>query len=398
MRLMEFLGVRPTLPGLASRIISALPAHDRRQWTFDAESGTLKDEAGAQISLQNMFLEYTNSGVMARGALVRKYSDIASAQSREIPAYWVASMRNVIPVVRSEFVESALQIKFRATGTTFEQVVLPLAGDLRIRLVYDFGTFVRYVQPEHLATWGKSVEDVLAQALANLGALDAPVWRDLGHGVFRLISTMSYAESMLQLDKVLRALPFAEHAVLMPCNRGILLASDERSEDGMKAMLEEAARCLHAEPWPMSGVICRRHAGSWEVIELPARLSQLAHSLEVQHLAQVYVDQKSQLEAVNEEAGRDVYVAEFALFGKDGIFESYSVWTEGVGTLLPATDWVAVNPDGEARDFVRVTWQDLRRTCGARLAPTSDHPPRYLVNSFPDADEWSALNRLAASD
>lgn len=92
-----------------------------------------------------------------------------------------------------------------------------------------------------------------------------------------------------------------------------------------------------------------------------------------------------------------MYVAEFAVFGSDGLWESYCVWTEDVETLLPATDWVAVNPDREGHGSVRVSWHDLVGICGARLAPTPEHPARYLVESFPDLEEWSALTRLAAS-
>lgn len=395
MRLLAYLLPRPKLSRFATRVLSALPVDQRADWTFDPNRGSLKHPDGSELNLHNMFTEYRASTIFRRGALVRKYADLAQAQSAEIPAFWPAAMNNIIPVVRSEFLECTFEIQSRAEGVTRDPVVLPLAGDLRVRPVYDFGNYFTFIRGEHLTTWGKSPAQVLEQALANLGRLETPIWTDKGHGVFRLISPMSYAESMMQLKNVLAALPSADHAVVMPCNRGILLAADCRSDVAISSMLTEAERCLQHEPWPMSGCMFRRQGDGWQQFAPPQSAERLTHSLGQQHLAEVYAAQKEALEALHERALQDLFVATFTLHGSDGDWQSYCTWSEGVPTLLPVTDWVAMVPEAEDAVFLRVDWSDVVKICGARLQATQEHPARFLVTSFPDPGEWNALSELS---
>jgi hypothetical protein len=398
MRLLEYLGMAPTLPGFAARLIRALPEDERAMWSFDADTSALKRREGdMEINLQNMFLEYRSGGVFNRGDLVRKYADIATAQAREVPALWVAAMRNVFPVVRSEFAEVTLELKRRESGEAFEPLVLPLAGDLRVRLVYDFGNYVTYLSPEQLRTWGKAPADVLEHALANLGRLQRPTWIDSGRGFRQLHSSVSYGESMFLLESVVSALPFAADAVLMPCNRGILLAADGKSRAGVEAMLDEALRCLQQEPWPISSVMLSRGASGWELRDPPGGLEQKAHDVDVVNRAQNYAAQKDALDALHERTGRDVYVAGFRIVRREGGALSFCSWTRGVEALLPVADSVVLMRDLEGKDSLMVPWKDVAEICGARLRATIERPARFLVTSFPEEDEWRALSARAPS-
>jgi hypothetical protein len=396
MSFLEYLGVAPTLPGFAARLIRALPEDERELWRFDADRNSLKRRDGdMEINLQNMFLEYRSGGVFSRRDLVRKYVDLAVTRSREVPALWIAAMKNVIPVARSEFAEVTLEIKRRAKGEHHESLALPLAGDLRIRLVYDFGNFVTYIQPEQLQTWGKTPSEVLEQALANLGRLERPTWIDSGRGFQQLSSPESYGESMFQLPSVVAALPFAADAVLMPCNRGILLAADGKSETAMRAMLEEALRCLHQEPWPMSAARLAWNGEAWHSIAAPESLSAQAHDTEVLNSAQNYEAQREALDELHASTGRDVYTAAFGIIKRNEHLESYCTWTKGVETMLPVTDCVAFVRELEGEDFLMVPWHDALEICASHLQATAEQPTRWLVASFPDDAEWRALSERA---
>lgn len=392
MSLLELLGFPPTLPGFAARLLRALASDQARDWSCDLERGLLTHPSGMEVSLSNMFVEYRASSFFSRSALIDKYAALALAQSQEIPALWITAAKNVIPVVRSEFVETTVEIKTRANGAEMDSVVLPLAGDLRVRLVYDFGQFMSYVKGEQLRTWGQSDEDVLQHALSNLGRLKTPEWVDSGRGFHQLASEESYAESMALLDSVVAKLPFATDALLMPCNRGVLLAADGRSEDAVSTMIAEAIRCSQEEPWPMSStILCKHRNGQWTEFDPPASAADLAHKLFLQHRADFYAAQKDELDAFHERSGRDVFVANCSLIGTEQAWESYCVWSEGVESLLPVTDWVALVQADEEDKVLRVSWPDLVEVCRGRLQPTCESPPRFLVNSFPDSDEWGLL-------
>ena len=390
MSILEFLGVKPTLPKFANRLANALPAEDRAQWRFDAAKGALIHSGGTEVSLQNMFLEYSRHPVSDRSGLIRKYASLAYAHTREIPDLWVQAARDLIPTVRSQFVEATMAVRARAEGTSLDTLEFPFAGDLRIRLMYDFGDYMSYVKATKLETWGQPHQTVLEHAIANLGRMETPGWVEVAPGVHQLASPMSFEESLIQLDSVRRMLPFASDAVLMPCNRGVLLAADSRSEDAIEAMLLEAEKALDA-PWPMSSTMCRHTSDGWSEFQAPARCANLAHGLRIRHRAQFYLDQKKILDEVNEAQGKDVYTAEFSVIRVGDVWQSYCVWSEGVRTLLPVADWVAILPEGEDSTHIRVAWKDVVEICGARMSPTEDELPRFEVDSFPNAQEWTAL-------
>lgn len=396
--ILEWLGFKPTFDRFVTRLLRGLPPQQAQVWTYDKAAQTLANAEGAKVSLTNMFLEFGAAKASARGGLIRKYVDTIASIGREIPSLWVAAARNMLPVVRSCYVRTTVEIGCRDTPNALESFAsFPLAGDLQVCLMYDFGSSITYIKTSQLETWGQSADDALQRASANLAGLTAPGWVDSGKGWFSLASPDSYEESMLQLDRVVRALPFADHAVFSPCNRGVLLAADLHSGPAVEAMIKEAIRCAHEHPWPISGTLCVRRAGRWEAWVPDGPAAVFAHELWNMHRGQNYEGQKEALDAFHERFGRDVFVASYGMLRRHGEVFSYATWTRGVVTLLPETDWVAMvlDPRG-GKDMVSklVRWIDMLKVCGHRLQATVESPARYLVDSFPDDVEWTALPDL----
>lgn len=392
----ERLGLSVSLPDLARRILAAMSPEDRIGWRFDEAEGTLTNDSGSVVSLHNMFAEYRNAARTQRGDLVRKYAQIVTGVSREIPALWATAQRNVYPLLRSAFVDTWPEIGTRASGVPYERLALAFAGDLEVRLMYDFGSFMTYVKPEHLATWGQGQEDVLAHAMANLGRLEAASWRADPRGFHEIESPDSFGESMLLLRSVVSALPYADDAVFMPCNRGRLLACDGRSEAGWAAMLAEATRCARAEPWPMSGMAFRRGAEGWELAEPPASAAMLSGNLLRLHEADVYATQAEALEKHFESQGTDIFVAGYSLLQfEDAPWQSYCVWSRNVDSLLPVADSVAFVASDEDDRVLRVAWPDVVAICGSHLVETGESPARFRVTTFPTDEQLRALQQAA---
>ena len=396
MQLLDRLGLSVSLPDLARRVLAALPNEDRAGWRFDAAECTLTNGTGSNVNLVNMFTEYRNAARGQRGDLVRKYAQIVTAGSREIPALWPAAVRQVYPVLRSAFVDTWPEIASRGSGEPYSRLAIPFAGDLEVRLMYDFGSFMTYVKPEHLATWGQGQEDVLAHAMANLGRLEAASWRADPRGFHEIESPESLGESMLLLNSVVSALPYASDAVFMPCNRGRLLACDGRNEAGWAAMLTEATRCARVEPWPMSGLAFRLGAGGWELAAPPASAAIQASNLWRVHQADIYATQAEALGKHYESQQIDIFVAAYSLMDfRDKPSQSYCVWSMDVDSLLPVADSVVLVSSDEDDHFLRVAWQDVMAICGPHLVETAESPARFRVTTFPSDGEMAALQRVA---
>ncbi|HEX5755053.1 MAG TPA: hypothetical protein VFY12_01705, partial [Arenimonas sp.] len=83
-----------------------------------------------------------------------------------------------------------------------------------------------------------------------------------------------------------------------------------------------------------------------------------------------------------------------------GALRSWSTWSDGVLTLLPQSDLVALarNLDRDDEpDVLFVRWDKLQQVCGARLTAEPLDPPRYRTDGFPSQEEWERLAELEAS-
>ena len=72
-----------------------------------------------------------------------------------------------------------------------------------------------------------------------------------------------------------------------------------------------------------------------------------------------------------------------------GPVESWCTWSDGVDTLLPETDLVAMATSAGSGVFLPM--DEVRSLAGALFEATEEDPPRWRVRSFPPADVWQAL-------
>lgn len=135
MYLLEYLGFKPSLTRFVARLLQAMPADLASEWSFDADRCLLVRPGGGEISLQNMFAEYSANKVSHRAELIEKYASLASSHLAELPDLWVAAAKNVFPAVRSLFVDSTIEIKSRSLEGPYDPIALPFVGDLQLRLL-----------------------------------------------------------------------------------------------------------------------------------------------------------------------------------------------------------------------------------------------------------------------
>ena len=88
--------------------------------------------------------------------------------------------------------------------------------------------------------------------------------------------------------------------------------------------------------------------------------------------------------------GKTSFVAKYTLNQRgDGGYQSYSVWSKTVPTLLPKTDLIAffdpVKPEAK-RTLGVAKWEDVMRIAGDLLLDTEMFPARFYVSKFPTAN------------
>jgi hypothetical protein len=112
-----------------------------------------------------------------------------------------------------------------------------------------------------------------------------------------------------------------------------------------------------------------------------------------------YNDQKELLDQIHQQSGDDLFVASFsAVQHKDtGRISSYSVWSEGVDTLLPETDDIVLLRADQAADKVQVAaagkFQRVREIAGELMQPLGTYPERYRVAQFPSGQQLAEIGK-----
>ncbi len=162
-----------------------------------------------------------------------------------------------------------------------------------------------------------------------------------------------------------------------------------------------AARAQQAseEPRPISMLAFRLEADEWSPWTPPARHTAYPAlaMLRVQSIGQEYAEQKSLLEAQRDRGDDEPFIASLSAMQNttSGEIRSYSVWTEGVDTLLPKTDLVHLVRLGQGADegklLASCEWEQLVAVCGPLLVAQDIYPPRFRAREFPSTAQLKAL-------
>lgn len=390
----ELLGLKPTVASFAQALIDRARARGDDKWQFDPEQSVLRHADAGTINLTNIFLEYSGAPRAARKDLLRKYEAMMQQGLTETPKLWELAAKHIYPAIRCVHDTMTLEIATRGDQARMPRTVSwPLGGDLMVRLVFDRGESLAHVQEDLAETWGQNLESLKTRALRNLAALPRPRWQALDDGVHQVVSEVSYEESFLLVNAVIDALPFAASAVLMPTNRGVLLACDGTDRRALQSMLAYAERSLRENPWPMAATMLHREAGEWREFVPTGELADIHAAVARLSIAITYNDQQV---ALQKHLGDGIFVGAYSLIKRgEGLetLRSWSSWTKDVPTLLPQTDLVVLGrprTDGK-HDMLMVSWAALVKSCGARMKQTAERPARFMVEEFPSDEEWQAL-------
>jgi hypothetical protein len=355
------------------------------------------------LNLENVYADCGRTRPWRRARLVRGFLAGVLDASYDLPPTWDAARERVLPAVRHRSYVEACRLAALAEGEKPQELPFePVAGGIVTLLAYDAPKFMGLPTAATQQSWGVSLSEALAQAVANLERVSEPRWSSPARGVYVSGWQDDYDGSRILSERALRGLAVEGAMVALIPDRNCLVVTGLGDIEALRTALELAA--ARPKPRPVSSIPLVRSWPAWETLELAAShpCHGLWRRLVLEEKAQLYNEQKKELEALFARLGRDVFVASFTLTEDPGGDRcSRCVWTAGAVSLLPETDLIGLvdlsRPEGQQL----LGWFEgatLRGRCGKLLEATDFYPIRYQIESFPSAAEIEALRASAPTD
>jgi len=394
---------KPSIESVAREAIALLRASGVQSAEFDPKMNEVRGERDGQkysIFLGNLFHEYVHAPRAERPAVLRKFVLGNAIEGAEMPDGYEAAKPRLLPIVRTAADEamgllSAQRLSSGAPGEAAPTRLAsrPLAGPLIVGLAFDTPNAIRRIDAGQLENWQVDFEQVLSDALHNLRGLpEHGGWQEIAAGVWRGAWGDSYEPSRILLPDLIRRLDVADPVALMPVRNALLVCS-ARNEAGLSVMAALAKAAIESEPRWLSLTPLALVGDRWQVFTPPTSCARAFAELALHDLAQTYAGQKNLLDDLHQRRGTDIFVASATGVEKDGQLLTYSVWTEGVDTLLPQTDLVVLSrmQDGQVGQSIFVPWDAAVAALSELMEPTEHVPVRFRATRFPSAEQWSAL-------
>lgn len=395
----------PTEAKFAQLFISELQkAGETRNMRYDeAEFQLVIAEEGDQsgvINLRNFYAEFCNLSPADRKKYLPDTIQAILAPREELPEDFEEIKPHLRPKIwaRAGIEHTNLQARLRGGKKGIDMPQYEVGSHLLASIVYDLPRSVRSISLEELESWGTSYYEALEIATQNLTEAGFNYAR-VGDGLYVSATGDSYDASRVLLTDFIRSLEVQGDVIAMVPNRDMLLVAgsdDDAALEGMVSLAEQAVQ----EPRPLASTALRLVGDDW-VDWLPSRghpLFDRFRVLELKYLFQEYAQQKEMLDKLYEAQGIDRFVASFSAASEtdgDNVF-SYSVWSQGVETLLPQTERVMFfTPDAAEDKQVVATapWHRVEKLLGHLMSDVDLYPKRFLVTEFPSEAELAQLKQ-----
>jgi hypothetical protein len=356
---------------------------------------TRDGEVVSVLNLANMYGNYRKVPRARRAEYLRNCVRGAMASHRELPDDFEAARHDVRPRIwsRAGLEQERLRGLLSDKGPVLAELPgEPIGEHLMALLAYDWPEAVQSVAAERLTGWGVTLYEAMEVARQNLDEATS-MYSSIGDRLYCFTSGDSYDASRLTLIDRIQDLEVAGKPVAMVPTREQLYVTGSEDELGLKMMAELASQALGG-PYTLSGVPLILEDREWTDWMPPADhpLYRQFKQNETNWIGPVYSVQKQLLDAAHQRQGIDLFVASFSAVRKtDGDLVSYCVWGEGVDSLLPVTEKVAIMRHGHEGPAAMADWDRVMEVAGGLMGPTDHYPTRYRVRQIPDAAALDAI-------
>jgi len=403
---LDFLFGPPSRDNFAKLVMAELQRKGKSQTLkYDAEKFMIERADEGFVNLANLYHEYCQAPRAQRSKVLERFvRGCLGTTGFELPEDFADINPDLLPVVRSRFYLESVILQSRARGGEGVTVPQQMIGDhLSLSLVYDLPQAMRSIIQDDLDKWGITFYEAVEAARSNLEQMGNVAFASLqgqASGVYISATGDNYDASRLIMLDLVRKMPVRGDYIAMVPNRDTLVISGSDDPAGLEVMCKVAEDSFQ-KPRPISTVALRLVGDDWESW-LPACDSPTfgkLHELRLRTIGMEYNDQKELLDQIHQQTGEDLVVAPFsAVKQKDsGRISSYSVWSEGVDTLLPETDDVILlRPDHSSDDVAVVaagSFDRVREVAGDLMQPIGSYPERYRVTEFPSQQQLSEIGK-----
>jgi len=349
-----------------------------------------------RINLSNFYAEYCLIPWHKRKAYIQRTVGIFTSIRDELPQEFDEAKGNLMPKIwmRSSFAHQALLCRIEGKDPP-DLDATPLGEHLLTTIVYDLPESMQTIPPEQFKTWEISSYEAWEIAIDNLAERTRAMAK-IGDNLVSAVSGDNYDANRLFLVDRLREIGMTGHLVAMVPNRDTLYVTTLDNSLGLKMMAELSSKTLQNEPRPMSPFPLQYVDDEWVDWHPPMNHVLYPHFQEMRtrFMQGEYAEQKALLEKLQSQGGfPEQFVATYSVLQKKDTEEilSYAVWGDGVDTLLPEVDRVALIQTPE-KPLGFVSWARVREVMGAAITEVSDlYPKRYRVRSFPSPAELEEM-------
>jgi hypothetical protein len=406
-RWLEFLLGPPTRDKFARLVIDELQTiGGKGPFKYDAEQFLIERGSEGFINLANLYHEYCQAPRGDRKRILDRFiRGCLGTTGFELPPEFGDVHPDLLPVVRSRFYLESVSLQSRLRGGEDVAVPQQTIGDhLSLSLVYDLPQAMRSIIDSDLERWDVSFYEAVEAAKQNLENLASPTFAALqggsDEGVYISATADNYDASRLLLLDLVRKMPVRGDYIAMVPNRDTLIVTGADDPEGL-AVMGKVAEESFQKPRPISTIAVRLVGDEWEswLPEREAAVYETFRELRLRTIGMEYNDQKELLDQIHEQAGEGLFVASFSAVKhkSSGRVTSYSVWSQGVDTLLPETDdIVLLRPQpiaGEVKLAAAGSFERVRQIAGDLMQPLGIYPERYRVAEFPSERQLEAIGK-----
>ena len=413
-----------------------LAAGETAMLAFDDQNFSIKvewaDNANEQVDIESLqFLEpWFNRYQQANDEqqkmlIINQFVDLWFSTKQQALSGKAANTENLVPLIRSRFTHEATKIQLsteapnQAAEIENQLTYQIFAGHLAVSIAEQFPNSFRQLSRDDLDQLELSFDEALSIAKQNLLELepnfasgihfepvDGQFWCPAGNLHSNNVAAVLFPERIKRLPVQ------GQHVVFVP-HENIIWIVDSANINSLRLVAELNLQEFRECPSPVSALpylVDGQNLKPW----LPD-ISHPAHAaMKMLHIhdASYLCDTQGQLlkqkfAAENTDVHLSVY-RPMEIVRDDGETEYHSicVWTDSVTTLLPKTDFVAIqqllNRDALDRGKTRhpkfgkitvVPWETFATMLGDKLHRRETYPERYRVETSLSSDAWSILEK-----